>query len=231
MEAADRAGSTVLSSGAALNSAEVLSDQGHWTKALALFDRAARNYEAVGYAVGTAAAHLFAAVASMRLGEIEQARALIVRARSELTDLGKELADDLDSRELELAVLESTATIDDCNELERRFSPNHPLWPRVRRCRGLVALLNGSSAEAEAILQDLLEREAVQGFERSLTLQALLLVRSPAETSELATEMERIDAELGVDRHPPLISAQLADVQRIASRRERDQQAAPSAGR
>ena len=192
MEAADRAGSTVLSSGAALNSAEVLSDQGHWTRALELFDRAARNYEAVGYAVGTAAAHLFAAVATMRLGELERSHELLVRARGELTDLGKELVDDLSSRELELAVLDATATVTSCDDLERRLGEDHPLWPRIRRCRGLIELLDGRATEAEAILREALAREAVQGFERALTLQALVLVRGLVGSSDLISEMEAI---------------------------------------
>ena len=230
MEAADRAGSTVLSSGAALNTAEVLSDQGHWTPALELFDQAARNYEAVGYAVGTAAAHLFAAVAAMRLGDLERARTLIIRARGELTDLGKELADDLDSRELELAVLDATATAEDCDHLERRLGDEHPLWPRVRRCRGLVSLLSGRSVEAEAILRGVLERTVVQGFERALTLQALVLVRGLVGSSELITEMEAIYVELGVAHRPPLVPADLTDDGGSRSARERDQQAVTAAG-
>jgi tetratricopeptide (TPR) repeat protein len=211
MEAADRAGSTVLSSGAALNSAEVMSDQGHWTRALELFDRAARNYEAVGYSVGTAAAHLFAAVATMRLGELERARELIDRARGELTDLGRELADDLDSRELELAVLDATATVEDCDDLERRLGEDHPLWSRVRRCRGLVALLDGRRGEAETILSEALERKVVQGFERALTIQALVLVHGAAAPPALITEMEAIYVELGVEHRPPLVPAELSN--------------------
>lgn len=205
MEAADRAGSTVLSSGAALNSAEVLSDQGQWAQALELFDRAARNYEAVGYAVGTAAAHLFASVAAMRLGELEHARSLMSRAREELTDLGQELADDLDTRELELAVLAATATVEDCDALETRISDVHPLWPRVRRCRGLLALRQGAPSEAETVFRDVLGRQSVRGYERALTLQALLLVPEVDGSSEIASEMETIYSELGVERRPPLV--------------------------
>ena len=88
LDAAERAGSAVLSSGAALNTAEVLSDQGHWDQALELFDRALRNYRAIGYAVGIAAAHLFSAVASMRLGRLDEAAVTLDVARAEITGLG-----------------------------------------------------------------------------------------------------------------------------------------------
>ena len=62
-----------------MNSAEVLGDQGSWDRSLALLDDAGRNYEAVGYAPGDAAAvQLFSGVAAMRSGDLGRRRASLV---------------------------------------------------------------------------------------------------------------------------------------------------------
>ncbi len=213
MDAAERAGSAVLLSGAALNSAEVLSDQGHWEQALELFDRAIRNYRAIGYAVGVGAGHLFSAVAMMRLGRLDQAATILDVARGELSGLGQELADDLDSRQLELDVLTGGGTLEDCTTLEERFGAEHPLITRVRRCQAMVLLRDGRATDARSMLETDLAGKLSGGYERAMSLRALIVVLgrdSASETAPLEAEASSILAELGVTRAPPLGECDLA---------------------
>ncbi len=99
LEVAQRSGSVVLAANAAINSAEVLADQGEWQRSIDLIDDAIRNYEAVGYAPGVAAADLFAGVAAMRDGQVANARERFDRAHSALAALGMdELLEDLATR-------------------------------------------------------------------------------------------------------------------------------------
>jgi class 3 adenylate cyclase/tetratricopeptide (TPR) repeat protein len=208
MQVAEAAGNTVLASGAALNSAEVLSDQGHWERALELFDRALRNYRAVDYQVGVAASHLFAGVAQMRMGRLAEAGATLDLARSQITGLGQELLDDLDSRQLELSVLSGTCTPADAEGLATRLGAGHPVTPRVRRCAAIALLQQGSTADARSLLEsDLFDEPPVRGYERALDLQVLASASSneaAARVSELELESARIFRELGVVRPPPV---------------------------
>jgi len=210
LESAERAGSAVLSSGAALNTAEVLCDQGHWEQAFELFDRALRNYQATGYAVGIAAAHLFSAVASMRLGRLNEATETLAVARGKITGLGQELTDDLDSRQLELDVLAGRASAVDCKRLSARFGPNHPLQARVRRCQAMVLVENGDTEEACALLEADLARADVDGYERALSLRALATACGPGPAARaLVADAATIFADLGVVHPPPLHPGEL----------------------
>ena len=231
MEEAERAGSAVLSSGAALNTAEVLSDQGHWEQALELFDRALRNYRATGYNVGIAAASLFSAVAAMRLGHLDDAATTLEVARAEITELGQELTDDLDSRHLELDVLARRARVEDCARLNDRFGTDHPLRSRVIRCQAIVLLERGEAEAARNLLEADLGRGEVDGFERALSLRALALTLGPGPAARShVDEADAIFARLGVVHPPPLHAGELPDARsRRASGSERDEHAVAAA--
>ena len=231
MEEAERAGSAVLSSGAALNTAEVLSDQGHWEQALELFDRALRNYRATGYNVGNAAASLFSAVAATRLRHLDDAATTLEVARAEITELGQELTDDLDSRHLELDVLARRARVEDCARLNDRFGTDHPLRSRVIRCQAIVLLERGEAEAARNLLEADLGRGEVDGFERALSLRALALTLGPGPAARShVDEADAIFARLGVVHPPPLHAGELPDARsRRASGSERDEHAVAAA--
>lgn len=205
LETARNGGSVVLAATAAINSAEVLSDQGSWTAALELLDSARRNYEAVGYTAGTAAASLFAAVACTRAGRFDEARDLFDLARSLLVRLGmSDMVDELDTRQLELAVRTGTATVESCTALIERFGGPHPCVPRVLRCQGLVEAVHGDQRAARSTIDRALAL-APEGYERALVLLAAALI-SPDDPdaarwrADAQTTLDR----LGVASAPPL---------------------------
>jgi tetratricopeptide (TPR) repeat protein len=208
LELAQRTGSVVLAATAAINSAEILSDQGDWARATELLDSARRNYSAVGYSAGIAAASLFAAVAAMRDGRLDEARSRLDVARDLLGRLGMaEMVDELDGRELELDALMGTATIERCRTLETRFGLDHPSTARVKRTRGILEHLAGRDDDATATLLDAVALDATPGLERALTLRALEQVAPIApEADRWHDEADAILSTLGVRRVPPLPS-------------------------
>ena len=142
LESAQRAGSIVPAATAAINSAEILCDQGEWDRALGLFDGAVRNYEAVGYQPGIGAANLFSAVAAMRSGRLDDAARRLDVAEALLTDLAMtEWLDDLATRRSELALLRTEHDADrSSDELlagSTRITPfavapsGRRVWPNV----------------------------------------------------------------------------------------------------
>lgn len=203
MSLAQIAGSVVVAATAAINSGEVLSDQGHWEQALELFDQVLRNYESVRYAPGIANASLFLAVPSMRLGDLERAQRSISSARIEMTRLGMtEFLADLESRQIELDLLTGTATVARCDELAVRFAADPNLRSRVDRVRALLA------TDAVAVEDAIGRLESVAGlsdFERALNLRVLMEVDpESAEHDERARQVAEVFAHLGVTRPPPL---------------------------
>ena len=211
MEAADRAGSVVPAATAAINTAEVLSDQGEWTKALELFDSAIRNYEAVGYPPGIAAATLFSAVAAMREGRLAGAAERLETAHRMLTDLGMaEWLDDLESRRLELALLAGGAPSKETTELAARLGDGHPFAGRIRRTLGLAQVRAGDVGAGLATLKATLELTTAGTFDRALTLRALLVADpGSAEAAGWRSEAAAIFEMLGVKRSPPLTADEL----------------------
>lgn len=210
LDAAERAGTVVPAATAAINSAEILSDQGDWARAMELFDAAIRNYRAVGYPAGIAAATLFWAVAAMRAGDLVVADERLASAREQLEDLGMaEWVDDLDSRRLELDVLRGTAVPDDGVRLLERFGAGHPFRVRVLRAVALTCVGHGDHAGARAALDEALA-SAPRGFERALTLLAAARTVEGERAQELSDEADAILGELGVSRPPPLTAADLS---------------------
>lgn len=204
LEIARGSGSVVLAATAAINSAEVLSDQGSWAAALELLDSAERNYAAVGYTAGTAAASLFAGVACTRAGRFDEAAARFVGARTLLVRLGMtDMVEELDTRELELAVRTGTATVAMCEALAERFGEAHPMLPRVLRCQALAAAAAGDVESAKATIGRALTL-AREGYEHALVLTAALLVApDDPEAPQWRAESAATFGRLGVTSPPP----------------------------
>ncbi len=200
---AQSAGSVVVAATAAINSAEVLTDQGHWDRALELFEQALRNYESVRYAPGIATTWLFSAVASTRCGDFDVADERLAAARTEMRRLGMlEHLDELDTRQLELDVLRGDASRTRCDELAGRFAGDPVRLSRIERCR---ALLTDDLAWRE---QSVLRIAAIDGapdFERAQSLRVLVAIDpDTALRSARLDEIDGVFAGLGVTHPPPL---------------------------
>lgn len=208
--AAQRAGAVVPAATAAINSAEVLSDQGDWERALILFDDAIRNYQAVGYEPGVAAASLFAAVAAMRDGRLDEAASRFARARADLVRHGmSEWIDDLDSRRLEFDVLAGRRCTNEADELLGRLGPASPFRVRALRAAGLAHHEAGDEDRARDLLLQSFE-ESSPGFEQALTMLALALVRHDDAAGVFERRATEMLDELGVRRPPPMRPSDLS---------------------
>lgn len=207
LELAQRSGNVVLAATAAINTAEVLSDQGDWARAIELLESAHRNYAAVGYSAGVAAAELFSGVAAMRDGRLDESRHQLDSARVLLTELGMaDMVDEVDSRLVELDLLAGRRVALAARQLLARLGATHHCAPRVLRAGALDAHLAGDSADAERALRDALDAGPAHGLERSLTLRALAIVTpAGAEARSWLDEAAAIDRALGVRRSPPLL--------------------------
>ena len=204
MEVAQRAGSVVLAATAAINSAEVLSDQGSWAQAVDLLESAMRNYAAVGYSAGIAASTMFAGVAEMRAGDLGAAAERFSEARGLLVRLGMaDMLEDLDLNELELRVFTGVATIADARSLAARLGPDHLGAARVARTHALLEHAAGRGQEAATMLRAQLA--TVAGHERGLTLRAIIAIEPDSEDVESwSGEAEEIMRTLGVHTPQPL---------------------------
>ena len=214
LDAAERAGSVVLAANAAINSAEVLCDQGSWQRALELFDGATRNYNAVGYTPGAAATSLFSSVAAMRDGDLAGAQQRLAHARHEIERLEMEFLGDLRSRELELEVLQGIATLEGCADALESSRDDPMLTARAVRCRAGVYLEAGDIRLALDDLEQLLADYPTPDFERANALRLTARIaphdtRTPSWNEESATIYKR----LGVTQAPPLTAADVSDHQ------------------
>ena len=217
IESGDRAGNVVLAANAAINSAEMLGDQGHWTRSLALFDDALRNYQAVGYHSGVAAVRLFSAVSAMRDGKLQRAAADLAEARSALPLVAAELVPDLAARELELAVLSGEANEAMCTAVAAEYE-DELVKLRAERCRALVVHLQGRRTDAQSILESAVDEVNPTGFERALALAALVLVAPHESTSDAwRTEIDNIAGQLGIVRLPPLVPSDIGPAEPFSS--------------
>jgi hypothetical protein len=152
---------------------------------------------------------MFAGIAAMRSGRLDEAAEQMASARQLLETLHMtEMIDELDSRELELELRRGTVSRERCDELVGRFGHDHPCGPRVRRVRGIAEHLAGNHESARVTLTDTLAACPAGGFERALTLRALLLV-APAD--ELApswgAEATAIEQALGVVVPAPFVDS------------------------
>ena len=213
LEAATRAGNVVMCSNSAVNSAVILADQGHWDDALRLFSDAARNYQAVRNGPGMAAQRLFAVAPQLRGGDLDAARHSLETARSELTELrGLDLLPELLTRELELAVLSGRATVADCDAIAGQLGNQRVFVSRVSRCRAVVLYGRGDHDGARAALLVDIGSEHSAGFERTLSLNALItLFPDDPDRVKWKRESTALQSELGVVRLPPLRPSELTE--------------------
>ena len=206
------ASSVVLAETAALNSAEILSDQGHWDSATELFTDARRNWEAVGYRVGVAAATLFLAVAHTRASRLDDARRTLDEADRLLSSIGTtELIEDLRTRELEWALLADQPVIEPARKLLSEFGSGHHLGGRLQRTLGLAHALAHDEDAARQALEASLAMEAEGSFEAALSSIAFA-VALPNHRSSAARRRaaEKTFGRLDVVKHPPLPTALIA---------------------
>ncbi len=204
VDAGRRSGNIVLTANAAMNSAEILGDQGSWDRSIALLDDAGRNYEAVGYAPGIAAVQLFSGVAAMRRGDLVDAERRLSTARTRLAEVGLDLLDEITTRELELDVLLGRATVERCQDVAAIVT-DPSLLARVARCRSVVSIDSEGVAAVRHALLASIEGRPVSKFERALTLNALsVLVSSDPNAAAWRVEASEIFEAFGVVRTPPL---------------------------
>lgn len=197
-----------MAANSAINSAEVMCDQGHWERSLELFDGALRNYRAVNYAPGIAATWLFSAVAEMRMGSLDRAARLLNDARAEFVRLEMELLPDADCRRLELDVLADRATTDECDQLVDAHGADPAIRSRARRCGAIVHARLGHTDHAQSMLLDAIAGPPVSDFERGVDLQTLIELAPDELDDGWQAEVEAIFARLGVVRLPPLVRSE-----------------------
>lgn len=206
LDVAQRTGDVVLAATAAINSAEILSDQGEWGQASELLAGAQRNYTAVGYTPGIAASMLFDGVAACRDGRFAEAQTSFTSARGLLYRLKMvDLLDELDARELELDLLRGDASVAQCHELADRFGPDHQCTPRVRRLLGIAQQLDGDTERAVSTLLEVVDMTPAGSFEQSQTFLALAWAAPDAGDADgWRAEAARINVSLGIRRPPPM---------------------------
>ena len=206
MESAEAAGSVVLAANAAINSAEILADQGAWQRALELFDSAIRNFEAVRYVPGIGVALLFSAIPAMRSGDTENAAARLARAHHLLDQLGmNEFVADVESRRLELDLMLGTAKTSACDDFLQRLAPDHPFRHRVLRSKGLSQAIEGNLGDAATTLRAALAAPASTDFERAVTLRALAATApTDSEHETWVSEIDEVRRRLDIAEFPSL---------------------------
>ncbi|MDW3212577.1 MAG: adenylate/guanylate cyclase domain-containing protein [Ilumatobacteraceae bacterium] len=200
------ASSVVLAETAAINSAEILSDQGHWERAIELFEDARRNWEAVGYPAGVGAATSFLAVAQMRSGLLDQAQLSLKNARVSLEGIGlAELVDDVRAREIEWQLLAGQPAAAPAAELLDEFGASHGLAPRVLRTLGLAQAIDGDTAAAIASLTRSIELGGDDTYEGALSHHALALaLPDHPDAVQHAERAASVFARLDVVEPPPV---------------------------
>lgn len=230
-EIAQAAGNVVLAANAAINSAEILADQGDWSRAIDLFDDARRNYEAIGYVPGIAATLLFSAVATMRAGSLDESARRLDRAGSLLERQGlSELVDEHKSRRVELDLLTDSATLNDCLDLLAQLGPDNPVSSRVLRVQGLIEHRSGNRSASIATLRALQHAAHTTDFERALSSRALAMAADdPTESTSCDGFADEIFNRLAVFRPPPMVPGDLEPVESSAP--EGDEDAPATTGR
>ena len=157
-----------------------------------------------------AAASLFAAVAAMRDGRLDEAASRFALARAELVRHSmSEWIDDLDSRRLELDVLAGWRCADAADELAARLGSASPFRVRTLRAAGLAHEQAGNGDRAQQLLLQSLD-ESSPGFEQALTMLALAQVAPLDVAAERRQRAIEILDELGVRRQPPMRPSDLS---------------------
>ncbi len=203
------ASSVVLAETAAINSAEILSDQGHWERAIVLFEDARRNWEAVGYPVGVGAATSFLAVAQMRAGQLDDALVSLKSAREALEAIGlAELVDDVRAREIEWWLLAGEPAAAPASELIDEFGEQHPLAPRVFRTLGLGQAIAGDESAAVESLTTSIALAGTDTYDGALSHHAFAMaLPDHPDAAEHAEHADAVFVRLDVIKPPPVLPA------------------------
>lgn len=202
-EAGLRAGSVIDSMLGSVNSAEIMSDQGHWDEAMELLETARRNFEGGRYPLGAAMVKLFMGVALHRSGDDDAAHDVLVESLSSLSALGlDDLADDARTRLLEADIFAGTAGYGHAQSLRAGFGTNHGLSSRAVYLCGLTAGIEGEWRQERNAVVSLLE--TLTGYDRALTLRLLDKFDGDSADPTWAPESTDILASLGVERLRPL---------------------------
>jgi tetratricopeptide (TPR) repeat protein len=198
----ERAGNTLDLALAKLNTAELLSEQGHWERAADLFADAGRNFASAGYSAGLGANDLFSGVNERRQERWAEAEHLIQRALDRFRDLGlAELEDDAESRLVELAMFRGHADLDRIDALLARFGEQHPLSRRMRWIRAITLCTVGRTSEGITELRALLPES--EGVELARTSEVLIeLCPDDADAEEWKSTMEEEYRRAGVVVRP-----------------------------
>jgi tetratricopeptide (TPR) repeat protein len=193
-----KAGNTLDLALATMNTAELLSDQGHWERAAELLTDALRNWEAAGYAAGIAATKLFAGVNERRLQNWATADELLTEARDEFVRLGvSELADDATSRLIELHVFKGTSSGEIITAQLDEWGDDHPLGTRLRWLLALHEASTGGRDRALELLEAEIDR--AEGVVQARTMEALLaLAPDHQRADEWRGLVERVYEYAGV---------------------------------
>ncbi|MEO0493022.1 MAG: adenylate/guanylate cyclase domain-containing protein [Actinomycetota bacterium] len=177
------AGNTLDLALATMNTAELLSDQGHWQRAGELLTDALRNWEAAGYVAGIAATKLFTGVNERRLENWDHARSLLTEAFDTFTQLGvTELAEDAESRLLELDVFRGRPDLDAIADARSRWGDGHPLRSRIGWIHGVALAIAGDRGEAIATL--IAEIDVSEGVNHARTIETVLTLAPDHDRAE-----------------------------------------------
>ncbi len=209
-EAGIRAGSSIGGMLGALNSGEILSDQGHWDDAIVQLEAARRNWEGGRYPVGATVAKLFLGVAHDRRGSYDEAGHFLESSLSDASRLGlEEQEHDAITRLLFHRVALGEASVSDVDATIKSLGPDHALASRLTRTRAMALALQGDWPHARADVLALLDGST--GYDRALTLNTLLRYDSQHAAAETVVgwrqEFEQICDPLGVVRLRPLPEA------------------------
>jgi len=207
VETSERSGNVVMAANGAINSAEILADQGAWQRALDLLDGAVRNFEAMRYAPGIGASLLFSAVPAMRAGLLDAASERLARSRSIFESLGmNELLADLRVREFELELLRGHYDESAWLLAEAELGARGPTRHRLLRVHGLGCYLT-NTGDATQALSEARSTDAPTDFELALTLLASTMVDPEhSEADDWRRRNEEIRTQLGIERFPQLVA-------------------------
>ncbi len=203
-EAGLRAGSAIDGMLGSVNSAEIMSDQGHWDKAIELLETARRNFEGGRYPMGAAMVKLYLGIALHRSGSDERAHDVLVDSLNSLSELGLDDAvEDARARLLEADIFAGTAGYPHAKSMLAGLGPDSGLVPRATYLCGLAAGIEGLWDEQRDSVIGLLETQA--GYDRALTLRLLDKYEGDSADPNWARESSEILAGLGVVRLRPLL--------------------------
>lgn len=202
-EAGLRAGSAIDGMLGSVNSAEIMSDQGHWPEAIGLLETARRNFEGGRYPLGAAMVKLYLGIALHRKGDDDRAHDVLVDSLNSLGELGlDDAASDARTRLLEADIFAGSAGHSHAKSMLAGLGPKHGLAPRATYLCGLAAGIEGRWDEERVNVIGLLDIQA--GYERALTLRLIDRYEGDSADPKWARESSDILAGLGVVRLRPL---------------------------